>query len=82
MTAGPKAAAKIEYIIANATGRLKKLNAEILQVLISGKCATFLATSVWCRNSASLASGLKTLDAEILQILLSANFATIHSTTV
>ena len=47
LAAGPKAAEKIEHIIANANGQLKKLNAEILQVIISsGKFATFLATSV------------------------------------
>ena len=46
LTAGPKAAEKIEHIIAKANGPLMKLNAEILQVLISGKFATFLATSV------------------------------------
>ena len=36
---------KIKYSFANANGRLNKLNAEIVQALISAKFATFPATT-------------------------------------
>ena len=39
--------------------RLKTLDAEILQILLAANFATIHTTTVWCRNSASLACGLK-----------------------
>ena len=38
---------------------LKTLDAEILQILLSANFATIHTTTVWCRNSTSLACGLK-----------------------